>query len=195
MSGFNGSGTYVISGTGLPYVTGTTISSTVANQLNADLATGLSNVICKDGQSTPTNNIPMGAFKLTGLGVATATGDALSYGNIGTMSALTVTNIVTGAAFTTVAGNFSLPQLTATTFTALASSGTGTYLVSCQLQISDPTSFGQLAVVIQDNGVLAITNLMSGSNMVVSASGLNLKATNNFAGGTNQAFWSITRLR
>lgn len=82
MSAFNGSGTFVISGTGLPYVTGTTISSTVANQLNTDLASGLSNVICKDGQTTPTANIPMGNFKITGLGAATNAGDALSYGGV-----------------------------------------------------------------------------------------------------------------
>lgn len=58
MSAFNGSGTFVISGSGLPYVTATTISSTVANQLNTDLATGLSAVITKDGQTTTTGVIP-----------------------------------------------------------------------------------------------------------------------------------------
>lgn len=83
MSAFNGSGSFVISGSGLPYVAGTTISSTVANQLNTDLATGLSTCITKDGQSLPTANIPMGGFKLTGLAAATAAGDALSYTAIG----------------------------------------------------------------------------------------------------------------
>lgn len=65
MSAFNGSGTFVITGTGLPYVTGTTISSTVANQLNTDLATGLSTTITKDGQSTPTAAIPFGTLGIT----------------------------------------------------------------------------------------------------------------------------------
>lgn len=80
MSAFNGSGTFVISGVGLPFVTGTTISSTVANQLNTDLATGLSECITKDGQTTPTANIKLGGYKLTGVGAATAAGDALSFG-------------------------------------------------------------------------------------------------------------------
>lgn len=93
MSAFNGSGTYVISGTGLPYVTNTTISSTVGNQLNTDLASGLSNVICKDGQTVITNNIPMAGFKLTGLGVATTSGDALSYGQPVTASTLAGTSL------------------------------------------------------------------------------------------------------
>lgn len=93
MSAFNGSGTFVISGTGLPYVTATTISSTVANQLNTDLATGLSTCITKDGQTTPTANIPMGSFKLTGVALATATGDALSYGRAATVTTLSGTTI------------------------------------------------------------------------------------------------------
>jgi hypothetical protein len=88
MSAYNGSGVFVISGLGLPYVTGTTISSTVVNQLNTDFATGLSNCICKDGQSTPVANIPMGGYKVTGIGAATTLGDALSYGRAGNVSTL-----------------------------------------------------------------------------------------------------------
>jgi hypothetical protein len=80
MSAYNGSGTFVVSGVGLPYVTATTISSSVANQLNTDLATGLSTAICKDGQTTPTANIPLGGFKLTGIGSPTASGDAQVFG-------------------------------------------------------------------------------------------------------------------
>ena len=58
MSSFNGTGTFQISGTGLPFVAGTTISDTVANQLNTDLAAGLTNCLCKDGQQTATAVIP-----------------------------------------------------------------------------------------------------------------------------------------
>lgn len=79
MSAFNGSGTFIISGIGLPYVTATVISSTVANQLNQDLAAGLSNCITRDGQSPPTANLPMGGFKFTNMGAATATGQPLIY--------------------------------------------------------------------------------------------------------------------
>lgn len=82
MSAFNGSGTFVISGSGLPYVTGTTISSTVGNQLNTDLATGLSTCITKDGQSVPTANIPMGGFKITGLGSGVDPTDAVAFSQV-----------------------------------------------------------------------------------------------------------------
>lgn len=42
------------------------------------IATGLSNVICKDGQTTITANIPFNNRKITGLGDATAAADALN---------------------------------------------------------------------------------------------------------------------
>jgi hypothetical protein len=61
---FNGSGTFVINSTGQPVVTGTVISSTAFNALTADLATGLSTTMTKDGQTTATANIPMGHLSL-----------------------------------------------------------------------------------------------------------------------------------
>lgn len=58
---FNGSGTFVINSSGNPVVTGTTISSTWANALTADLATGLSTCVTKDGQTTTTAIVPFAA--------------------------------------------------------------------------------------------------------------------------------------
>ena len=74
----NGSGTYSLPA-GNPVVTGTTISSTWANNTLSDISTALTGSIARDGQSPPTANIPMGGFKLTGLAAATANGDALRY--------------------------------------------------------------------------------------------------------------------
>ena len=51
---FNGSGTFVINSTGQPIVNGTTATDTVMNALTADLATGLTTCITKDGQTTTT---------------------------------------------------------------------------------------------------------------------------------------------
>ena len=73
---FNGSGTFVINTAGQPVVSGTVISSTAFNALTADLATGLSTCLTKDGQTTPTANIPMGSNKITGLAVGTDATDA-----------------------------------------------------------------------------------------------------------------------
>lgn len=58
MSSFNGVGVFVVSGVGLPYQVATVIDETVANQLNTDLATGLTTCITKDGQTTTTARIP-----------------------------------------------------------------------------------------------------------------------------------------
>lgn len=79
---FNGSGTFVINSTGQPVVTGTVISSTAFNALTADLATGLSTTITKNGQTTPTANLPMGGFKFTGMGSGTASDDSVTLSQV-----------------------------------------------------------------------------------------------------------------
>lgn len=45
-------------------------------------AAGLSNCICKDGQTTITNNIPMANFKFTGLGSGTTRTDSVNVGQV-----------------------------------------------------------------------------------------------------------------
>jgi len=87
---FNGTGTFLINTAGQPVVTGTTITSTAFNALTADLATGLSTAITKDGQTVVTNNIPLNTFKLTGVGAPTATNDALTYNQPAVVSSLIV---------------------------------------------------------------------------------------------------------
>jgi hypothetical protein len=89
---YNGSGTYSLPA-GNPVVTGTAISSTTTNNTNSDIATALTNCMTRDGQSPPTENIPMGGNKLTGLASGTASGDALQYGQISEL-----TNFVIAAA-------------------------------------------------------------------------------------------------
>ena len=93
---FNGSGTYNLP-SGNPVVTGTTISSTWANTTLSDIASALTNCITRDGQSPATGNIPMGNYKLTGIGSPTTTGDALVWGSNATIAALTLTTALTVA--------------------------------------------------------------------------------------------------
>ena len=73
---YNGAGLFSVYTPGTPYVTGTIISSTVANNVNNDFATGLSTAITKNGQTTITANLPMGGFKLTGLTVGSSAADS-----------------------------------------------------------------------------------------------------------------------
>ena len=79
---FNGSGQFNINSAGQPVVGGTTITASVQNALTADLATGLSTAICKDGQQTITADIPFNNHKLTGIALATARTDAASLATI-----------------------------------------------------------------------------------------------------------------
>ena len=97
---FNGSGVFTINTAGQPVITGTTISSTTFNSLTADLATGLTTALTKDGQSTPTANIGMGAFKITNLAAGTVASDAARLdqvqGGAATFISVTGTDTLTG---------------------------------------------------------------------------------------------------
>ena len=91
---FNGSGTFLINSAGQPVVANTVISATTFNALTADLANGLTTCITKDGQTTPTANLPMGGFKITNLANGTAATDAATVAQIQSNGAALVT--VTG---------------------------------------------------------------------------------------------------
>lgn len=67
----DGNGNYSLPA-GNPVVSGTPISSSWANATLSDLATAMASSIAKDGQTVPTANLPMGGFRHTGVGDASA---------------------------------------------------------------------------------------------------------------------------
>jgi hypothetical protein len=160
---YNGSGTFLINSAGQPVVAGTVISSTAFNALTTDLASGLSTAITKDGQTTPTNNIPMGGFKITGLGAGINATDAAQLGQVqgGTLDYINVsgTNTLTGSMIPTLlsyqTGNmFSfIVQNTNTTTVTLNIDGLGAKAIlrnaTEPLQAGDLT-VGNVVVVIYD---------------------------------------------
>jgi len=90
---YNGSGTFVINSAGQPVVTGTVISSTAFNALTADLATGLSTAITKDGQTTTTARILFAqgvSSTLVTDATSSTTGSIITAGGISTQKALWV---------------------------------------------------------------------------------------------------------
>lgn len=87
---FNGSGTFLINSAGQPVVYNTIIDEIVFNALTADLATGLSTCITKDGQTTVTADIPMGGFSLTGLAAGAANGESVRYEQLTTAHPLSM---------------------------------------------------------------------------------------------------------
>lgn len=77
---YNGSGTFEINSSGQPVSANTLIQSSVFNAFTADVASGLSNVVCKDGQTVIAANLPMGGFRHTGVANASARTDYASAG-------------------------------------------------------------------------------------------------------------------
>lgn len=67
----NGSGSYTRAA-GTPYVYNTVIDQDVVNGEMDDIATALTNSLAKNGETTPTADLPMGTWKHTGVGAATA---------------------------------------------------------------------------------------------------------------------------
>jgi len=171
---FNGSGTFLINSSGQPVVPNTIISSTAFNALTADLATGLSNCLTKDGQTTPTANIPLGGFKLTNVGAATLLGDALSFGRDATIDDLTVTgtisvsglgtytNTQTFTGSTSAVGAKLRNALEAVTISATAATGTIAYDVTTQSVLYYTTNAsGNWTLNVRGNGTTSLNSLMA----------------------------------
>lgn len=76
----DGSGTMTIPNP--DFVAGTTIESAKVDANNTDIVNELTNSIAADGQTTPTANLKMGGFKLTGMGVGTAATDSAHLGQV-----------------------------------------------------------------------------------------------------------------
>lgn len=116
---YNGSGTFNINTAGQPVVTGTVISSTAFNALTADLATGLSTAITKDGQTTTTSRILFAqgiSSTLTTDATSSTTGSIITAGGISCQKALNVGTTLASAAHT----------ITATSANSLAVGANGT---------------------------------------------------------------------
>ena len=109
---YNGSGTFNINTAGQPVVTGTVISSTAFNALTADLGTGLSTAITKDGQTVATARIPFAAGINSSLvtdATNTTTGSIITAGGVGIAKALfvgTTLNVAGASTLAAITGTF-----------------------------------------------------------------------------------------
>lgn len=179
---YNGSGTFVVNSSGQPVVTGTVISSTAFNALTADLATGLSTAITKDGQTTTTVRVPFAqgiSSTLVTDATSATTGSIITAGGISTQKALwvgttsrhvgatqfdaaityggvTLSNAVTGT------GNMVLsagPTITGT-LTAATANFSGVVTHSSTTTLSGALTYG---------GVTLTNNVTGSGKMVLSA--------------------------
>jgi hypothetical protein len=196
---YNGNGVFNINTAGQPVVAGTVISSTAFNALTADLAGGLSTAITKDGQTTPTANIPLGGFKITNLGAGTLSNDAvrvsqLQAGNTNLLSVSGSDTIIASSnpALTTYTAGNAFNFVVATTNTsavtinidglgakAITKSGTtalsaGDLVAGTMIYIVyDGTRFQQVYSNVFDNINVSGAATVTGSLLVVGAATFN----------------------
>jgi len=100
---YNGSGTFNINSAGQPVVTGTVITSTAFNALTADLGTGLTTAITKDGQTATTARIPFAAgidSTLTTDSSGVGSGSIITAGGVGVAKAITAGGAISSTSTT-----------------------------------------------------------------------------------------------
>lgn len=118
---FNGAGQFNVFTPGTPFVTGTTISSSVCNSVNSDFATGLSTAITKDAQTTTTAEIPFAQGIATddisevtsGAGVTFAQQVNFAASSIASASPMVLNNLAANTGTITGTTGFSAVTLTA----------------------------------------------------------------------------------
>jgi hypothetical protein len=177
---YNGSGTFQINTSGQPVVTGTVISSTAFNALTADLATGLSTAITKDGQTATTVRIPFAQGITSTLATdstSTGSGSIITAGGVGIAKTLYVgtnANIagnlgVTGTATFSTAPIFSSLTISSAVatdasknFVSVTNTGTGNNVLATNPTITTPTidtitSAAATALTLKSAGTTAIT--------------------------------------
>ena len=148
----DGSGNYNLPA-GQPVSTGTTISSTVHNALASDVASALTQSLSKDGQTTPTANLPMGSFKHTGVADGTA---RTHYGSLGQLQD---------------GGIWTLGSVSGTdTITASLTPAISSYVAGMEIQMI-PAATNTGAVTLAVNGLTA-KSILKGNSVALSAGDL-----------------------
>jgi len=184
---YNGTGTFNINTAGQPVVTGTVITSTAFNLLTADLATGLTTALTKDGQTTPTANIPMGTFKITGLGAGTSATDAAQYGQLQagatTIATVTGTDTLTGSLTPAIAA-----YATGNLFSFVAAN-TNTGAATINLN-----SLGAKSITKQGSTALVAGDIVSGQLYLIEYDGTRFQLLNPSVSGVTSISFGSTGL-
>lgn len=162
---YNGSGTFVINISGQPVVAGTVISSTAFNALTADLATGLSTAITKDGQTATTARIPFAAGISSTLvtdSTSTSTGSIITSGGIGVAKAAYIGTTLTVTGSSTFTGAINVDSVTDSSSTLTGSIQTDGGLgvakavyVGTTLNVAGLASFTATSAILLPKGTAA----------------------------------------
>jgi len=182
---YNGSGTFNINSAGQPVVTGTVISSTAFNALTADLGTGLSTAITKDGQTVATARIPFAAGINSSLvtdSTSTTTGSIITAGGVGVAKALFVGTTANIAGTTTLAG-VTATSITDSGLTAgrVTFASTAGLLADAAALAWDGTSLSATKFAGALNGTVGATTPAAGAFTTLSATGITTVAAGSAA--------------
>jgi hypothetical protein len=104
-----------------------------------DLATGINTCLTKDGQNTPTANLPMGGFKHTGAGSASGTGQYTTYNQLqdstfaATVASVAINNTSAGTLTQSLFSNDASPTVLAIQKSRGATVGTNTIVANADV--------------------------------------------------------------
>jgi len=141
---YNGSGTFQINTSGQPVVTGTVISSSAFNALTADLATGLSTAITKDGQTATTVRIPFAQGINSSLITDTtsgSTGSIYTAGGVGITKGLFVGGTATFSAtpvFSALTASSAVATDASKNLVSVTNTGTGNNVLATSPTLATP---------------------------------------------------------
>ena len=176
----NMNGTYTLPA-GNPVVTNTVISSTVQNTTMSDVATALTQSIASTGVTTPVANLPMGTYRHTGVGNATAKACYSSVTDIQNGSLVTL-GAVSGADTITASAPFTLSSYAAGQGFRFVADGTNTGAVTINIDGlgaksitkngADPLGVGDIPLgkvveIVYDGTQFQYTNVSSSNPAVV----------------------------
>jgi hypothetical protein len=141
----NGSGTYTLPA-GNPVVTGTTISTTWANNTLNDLAAAMTDSVAADGQTPMTGDLDLNSNKIVNLATGTIAGDAVEYSQlVAATSVVTITggtiNGATIGATTPASGRFTTLEATGAFTAGSTAAITGNTTVGGTLVVTGNGSF------------------------------------------------------
>jgi hypothetical protein len=101
---------------------------------------------------------------------------------------------VVATTYKSLSGTFASPASgSAVTLTTLPSVAVGTWLVTAAVALADATTGTAVALVTTQAGTSAVTSIKTGSQIAISTTGLDLKATQT-TGIVYSITWSLTRL-
>lgn len=169
------SGTFSLYTPGNPVVTGTTISSTWANNTLTDIASGLSTCVLKDGTQTITANITMSGFGFTNVASITGSSNVLAIPSRINISGSNGGQITFPAVQNASTDANTLDDYEEGTFTPAFRGGTTAGTITYTVQVGRYTKVGQMVVA---NGYIALASISSSTGSA-QITGLPFTSSNN----------------